>query len=94
MFIVRIEHPVPDFAAWKRVFDSDPIGRQGAGVRRHRILRPVDGSNHVHVDLEFDVRADAEKMRAALETMWGNVEGRLIGKPKATVVEVAEDQEY
>ncbi len=24
MQIVRIEHPVPDYDAWKRAFDSDP----------------------------------------------------------------------
>ena len=25
MHILRIEHPVPDFNAWKRAFDGDPI---------------------------------------------------------------------
>jgi hypothetical protein len=26
MPILRIEHPVPDFDAWKTAFDSDPLG--------------------------------------------------------------------
>lgn len=27
MYTVRIEHRVPDFAAWKAAFDGDPVGR-------------------------------------------------------------------
>jgi hypothetical protein len=27
MYILRIEHPVSDYDAWKAAFDSDPIGR-------------------------------------------------------------------
>ena len=94
MFIVRIEHPVPDFAAWKRVFDADPLGRERAGVRRYRILRPVNDSKQVYVDLEFDDRARADEMQAALERTWGNVQGKLIGTPRATVVEVSEQKDY
>jgi len=94
MFIVRIEHPVPDFAAWKRVFDSDPLGREQAGVRRYRILRPVGDANYVCVDLEFDDRVRADAMHAALDKMWGNVAGTLIGKPRATMVELSEEREY
>jgi hypothetical protein len=38
MYILRIEHAVPDFAAWKKAFDSGPLGRKRSGVRRYRIL--------------------------------------------------------
>jgi hypothetical protein len=41
MYILRIEHPVPDYDTWKASFDSDPIGRERSGVRRYRILRPT-----------------------------------------------------
>jgi len=34
MHILRIEHPVPNFDAWKKAFDSDPLGREQSGVRR------------------------------------------------------------
>ena len=37
--IVRIEHPVPDFARCKQAFDSDPVGREQTRVRRDRSLR-------------------------------------------------------
>jgi hypothetical protein len=33
MYILRIEHPVPDFEGWKTAFDSDPVGREKSGVR-------------------------------------------------------------
>jgi hypothetical protein len=66
MYILRIEHPVPDYAAWKVAFDSDPIGRERSGVRRYRILRAIDDPSHVMVDLEFDSLSEAEAVRAAL----------------------------
>jgi hypothetical protein len=31
MHIVQIEHPVADFDAWKKVFDSDPLGPREVG---------------------------------------------------------------
>ncbi|HYU40416.1 MAG TPA: hypothetical protein VEM59_11340 [Acidimicrobiia bacterium] len=59
MPILRIEHPVADFDAWKRAFDSDPLGREQAGVRRYSVLRPVGDPNYVLVDLEFDSSSEA-----------------------------------
>ena len=46
MHILRIEHPVPDYDAWKEAFDSNPISRGWSGVRRYRILRPTDDPNY------------------------------------------------
>jgi hypothetical protein len=65
MYILRIEHPVPDYDAWKVAFGSDPIGRERSDVRRYRILRPTDDPNYVTVDLEFDSAGGA--VRAALD---------------------------
>jgi len=28
MYILRIEHPVPDYDGWKKAFDSDPVGEE------------------------------------------------------------------
>ncbi len=70
MVIVQIEHPVANFTMWKAAFDSDPIDRKASGVRRYRILRPIDDPNYVAVDLEFDDRPQAEAFRGALERMW------------------------
>ena len=70
MHILRIEHPVPDYDAWKEAFDSDPIGRQQSGVRRYRILRPTDDPNYVMVDLDFDSASEAEAVHSALRELW------------------------
>jgi hypothetical protein len=95
MPILRIEHPVADFDAWKAAFDGDPLGRERSGVRRYRVLRPVDDPNYVLVDLEFDTSSDAEAMRAALSEMWRRVEAEgLIGGQRAQIVEAVETREY
>lgn len=41
MYMLRIEHPVPNYEGWKQAFDSDPVGREKSGVRRYQILRLV-----------------------------------------------------
>jgi hypothetical protein len=92
--ILRIEHPVPDYDAWKQVFDSDPMGREKSGVRRYRIARAADDPNHVLIDLEFDSSADAEAMHVALQGLWNRVAGTLISDPRARIVEVTEAKEY
>jgi hypothetical protein len=91
---LRIEHPVPDFAAWKDAFDSDPVQRERSGVRRYRILRPVDDPHYVLVDLEFDDLAEAEAMQAALRELWGRVEGTVMTNPQVRIVEAVESKEY
>jgi len=90
MHILRIEHAVPNFDAWKKAFDSDPLSRQRSGVRRYRILRPVDDAGYVMVDLEFDTLAEAEATHRALRQLWGEVEGKVMEKGRARIVEVAE----
>lgn len=95
MTILRIEHPIPDFDAWKKTFDSDPIGRERSGVRRYRILRPIDDPRYVMVDLEFDDASKAEAFRAALGDLWRRAQAQgLIGSPQAQIVEVADDKQY
>jgi hypothetical protein len=85
--VLRIEHPVPDYDAWKSTFDADPVGRARSGVRDFRVLRPVDDEHHVMVDLEFDTRAEAEAMLVSLRALWSRVEGTLITDPSARIVE-------
>ncbi len=93
MYILRIEHPVPDFAAWKKAFDSDPLGRRRSGVQRYRVLRPLDDPGFVMVDLEFDTLVLAEETHARLRQLWGRVEGTIINRPRSRLVEVAESIE-
>jgi hypothetical protein len=66
MYILHIEHRVPDYDAWKAAFDSDPIGRERSGVRRYRVMRATDDQSHIMLDLEFDSLDDAEAVKAAL----------------------------
>jgi hypothetical protein len=90
MYVLRIEHPIPNYDAWKKAFDSDPVGRKKMGVRRYQILRPVDDPNYVMIDLEFDTAHEAEALLAAMRLVWGRVEGTIMSNPKARIVEAVE----
>lgn len=96
MPILQLEHAISDFDVWKKAFDSDPVRRKESGVRRYRVLRPVDDPNYIKVDLEFDTSSEAEAFRAALEDLWGS--GRaapaLVGSPKTRIVEAVQSEEY
>ncbi len=94
MYILRIEHPVPDFDGWKKAFDSDPIGREKSGVRRYQVLRPIDDPNYVMIDLEFDTARQAEALLAAMRVVWGRVEGTIMMNPQARIVEAVETKAY
>ncbi len=92
MYILRIEHPVPDFEAWKQAFDSDPMGREPSGVRRYRVLRAVDDPNYVMIDLEFDSSSEAEALHTGLRNLWSRVD--VMENPPARIVEAVEIKEY
>lgn len=94
MVILRIEHPVPDYATWKQAFDSDPAGRQRSGVRRFHIMRALDDPNFVMIDLEFETKDEAEALLAAMREIWGRVEGTVMRNPRARIVEVVESQAF
>ena len=94
MHILRVEHPLVDFAAWKQSFDSDPAGREKAGVRRYRISRAVDDRSFVAVELEFDTLAAAEAFLTTLQGVWGRLTGTLIAAPKARIFNAVEVKEY
>jgi len=94
LYILRIEHPVPDFEGWKQAFDSDPVGREKSGVRRYQVLRPIDNANYILIDLEFDTASQAEALLAAMRVVWGRVEGTIILNPQARIVEVVETKVY
>lgn len=94
MVVLHIEHPVPNFDGWKKAFDSDPVGRQQSGVRRYRVLRPVDDPNYAMIDLEFDSLPEAEAMLAALRSLWSRVEGSVMTNPQTRIEEIVESREY
>ncbi len=93
MHILRIEHPVPTFEAWKEAFDSDPMQRRASGVRGYRVMRPSDDPSYVLVDLEFDGEAEAEAFGARLRELWRGAEAAgIMRNPQARIVEVAESR--
>ncbi len=94
MYILRIEHHVNDYEGWKHAFDNDPVGRERSGVRRYRILRPVDDAHYVMIDLEFDTVHQAEALLAAMRQVWGGVEGKIMTGPQARIVETVETKDY
>ena len=70
MYVLRIQYTVADYAAWKTVFDGDPLGRARSHALRYRILRPADDASQVMVDLDFESKKDAEAFHAALRELW------------------------
>ncbi len=97
MAIVQMEHPISSFEAWKAAFDRDPVRREESGVRRYRIVRPIDDPKFVAVDLEFDDAPRAEAFRDALETLWKSPQAMALfdgGTPRARIVEDVESREY
>ena len=93
MYTLRIEHVVQNFDAWKKAFDSDPIGRKRSGVRQYRIFRPVDDDNYVVVDLEFDSEVLASEALEALRKLWKQVEGKVMFNPETRILRIAESRE-
>ncbi len=93
MYLLRIEHPVPDFEAWKKAFDSDPVGRRRSGVRAYRVMRPADDPAYAMIDLEFAGKAEAETMERSLRDLWSRVEGRVMSNATARIVEVVESKD-
>jgi hypothetical protein len=94
MPIVRIEHAVPDYEAWKQAFDGDPAGRQTSGVRRYQVMQASDDPNYVMVDLDFDATDDADAFLVSLRRIWERVQGTLVSSPRARIVELVETKEY
>lgn len=94
MHTLQIEHPVPDFDAWKRAFDSDPVHREQSSVHRYRVMHPVDDERYAIVELEFDGASQAEAMLTALRELWGRVEGQVMTNPQARIVEMVESKEF
>ena len=91
-YIVRIEHPVPSYEAWKQAFDADPIGREQGGVTRYRIVRDAADPDHVEIDLEFDGRGEADAFHERLRELWTRVS--VVDDPAARVLEVVETRAY
>jgi hypothetical protein len=96
LYILQIEHQIRDFDTWKAAFERDPAGRQRGGVRRYRVLRPIDDQHYVKIDLELDSASAAEAFREAMRAVWqsSSAAPALVGAAQARIVEVMERTEY
>jgi hypothetical protein len=95
MTVLRIEHPVSDFAAWKCTFDSFAERRQSGGVRHFQVLRLADDPTFVLIDLAFDSRETAEAFLTFLRGIWRSAAaGQILrGAPQTRIAEVAESRQ-
>lgn len=78
----------------KTAFDRFAPARADAGVRRHRVQRPVDDPAYVVVDLDFDDVAGAERFLGFLKAkVWVSSENApaLAGSPRTRILETAEE---
>jgi hypothetical protein len=90
MTTLHIEHAISDFGVWSAAFDRFAHFREQAGVRAHRVHRPVDDPNFVVIDLDFDTPAAAEKFRDFLiAKVWSSREQSpaLAGTPQTRILE-------
>ena len=96
MPILRLQHAVRDFGAWKAAFDSDPIHRERSGVRSHRVYRPLGDPNTIAVDLEFDTAEEARRFEVALGRLWSSAQAAAVmeGTPQVQIVEPVETVVY
>jgi quinol monooxygenase YgiN len=90
MHVLRIEHSVPDFEQWKKVFDSDPADRKASGVLGYEILRSVENSNHIMINLQFGTVDQARAFLTSVQRVWEDVGADSIQEPQASIGEHVE----
>ena len=90
MFTLSIEHAISDFPTWKQAFDRFAEARERAGVRSHRIRRPVGDPHYLVIELEFDDQESADNFRKFLDhVVWANRDASpaLVGAPATRILE-------
>lgn len=93
MHTLHIEHAITDYGTWKDAYDRFADQRRRAGVRGHRVRRPVDDPRFVVVDLDFDSAGEAAAFLGFLRArVWSTPahSPALAGDPVTRILEVAE----
>jgi hypothetical protein len=80
-----------DYEDWKRMFDSDPVGRKQV-AKGHRVMRSVDDPNEVFLRVDFDSVDEAKAFRERV--LASGVLDRLTMVKEPTVVDVADEATY
>jgi hypothetical protein len=91
MAFVMTNFEANDFDEWKRMFDSDPVGRKQT-AKGHQIFRAVDNPNHLFVGTEFESVDDAKAFRERLLASEALDAGVVRVEP--TVTELADTATY
>ncbi len=94
MYVLNFWHTVSDYSQWKRVFDSDPLGRESSGVLRYSIERPIDDESTVIGELEFATLPQAEAFAGRLEELWRGPGGDVMSNADLRITEVMEQQRF
>ncbi len=92
MATLHIEHRITDFETWSMAFNRFADVRRDAGVRGHRVQRPVDDPAYVVIDLDFDTPDEATAFLAFLRTKVWAIPGNapaLAGTPETMILEPA-----
>ena len=92
MTTLHIEHAISDFDQWLTAFQRFADARAQAGVRAHRVQRPVDDPNYVVIDLDFDTVDDAQRFLGFLQTkVWSSPQNApaLVGAPQTRILQSA-----
>jgi hypothetical protein len=94
MTTLHLEHAISDYPTWKAAFDRFAEAREKAGVRQHRIQRPIDDDNYIVVDLVFDATEHALAFLDFLHaTVWaaGGNAPALAGAPRTRILQPVEN---
>ena len=86
---LHIEHPISDLETWLVAFARFEDARARAGVRAHRVRRPVDDDHYIDVELDFGSIEAAQAFKRFLETtVWTSADASpaLAGTPTARVL--------
>jgi len=89
MHTLQIEHAVTDFDVWCAAFDRFDDARATAGVRAHRVRRPVDDPAYVVIELDFDTAEAAGGFLGFLQSVvWSAPENSpaLAGTPRTRIL--------
>ena len=94
MYVLNYWHTVLDYAEWKKVFDNDPLDREGSGIRRFTIERPAGDEHRVIGHLEFDSLGEAETFAGRLQKVWDGLGSSVVSNAGYTITEIMEAQEF
>jgi hypothetical protein len=90
MYVLNFWHTVPDYAAWKKVFDGDPLHRAQSGVRRYTLRQPVDDERMIIGELEFATLDEVHTFAGRLRELWASLGSDVLADAQLRITKVLE----